>query len=175
MKNSQRALAIVFEGLLSILFIIISGGCVNGGSATSGYPIVVVATQDTKDLRPPLDVKLSRVRIRNAPIITALLQLSNSINSSPESHSHFSWYISDETPSRRDSSPTVSLDTANVTLRSVLDDLSAQAGWTYKGGVKGIYFSDRKGMRHDRTMIKSQHGRRGQVSDLTPCSLRAPG
>jgi hypothetical protein len=113
-------------------------------SCASVSPHVSVATQDAESWIDPLDVKLSQVSLSRVRMSSALVLISNTINSSSQVRSHFVWYgprFPSLEEAKRIPDPFVTLEASNITLRSVLDTLCSQSGWAYEKGVKGIDFT----------------------------------
>jgi hypothetical protein len=122
-----------------MLLAIVLTGCVTVS------PRNKIVVKSTPTPLKALDVEFSQVFFTRVQMTTALLLLSNAITSSPDCHSHFAWYgPSIHPPIEKNAQkryPMVSINESNICLRSVLDKLCAQIGWSYEEDPMGIYFS----------------------------------
>lgn len=109
-------------------------------------PRATIVVKSSPIPREALDAEFSQVYFTKVQMTTALLLLSNAINSSPDSNSHFAWYGPSIPPPIEKNAqrryPLVSIKELNINLRSVLDKLCAQIGWSYEEDPMGIYFSE---------------------------------
>ena len=123
-----------------MLLAIVLAGC----ATMSPRATIVVKSSPTPS--KALDVEFSQVSFSKVQMTTALLLLSNAINSSPDSRSNFAWYGPSIPPPIEKNAqrryPLVSINESNISLRSVLDKFCAQIGWSYEEDPKGIYFSE---------------------------------
>lgn len=117
----------------------VAAGCIFLTSCVSVQKISVEGAR--KEYPSYLDTQFSEVEIRNAPIGQVLVALSEVVRKSPDIPLPFVWSIDSGFTDSSGSDPRVSFSARNVSLRTVLDALSKQAGWKYEDwmGVRAIF------------------------------------
>ena len=117
-------------------------------SLANGNSECVVVAKHTLSHRSrggPLDLRFERIRLSGITMQDALLCLANSISSSTQGKVKFAFGLEnsrdlmDRIPLKN---PKVRLDAKNVSLAVVLDELCAQARWSYRMTPIGLMFTD---------------------------------